>query len=57
MKIARVLELLRCERECVSRNGNGCDRRCGRCDLVQEDHELIEMYDFLISMMELKREE
>ena len=56
MKISRVIELLRCERECVFKNANGCDRNCDRCDLVQNDLELIEMYDFLISMMEIGQE-
>lgn len=54
MKISRVIDLLKAERACVKRNAVGCDRNCAECDLVQEDHELIEMYDFLISMMELQ---
>ena len=58
MKIDRVLELLKIERECVTRqspcNGKSklCDRNCGECDIAQNDLELIEMYDFVISMIE-----
>lgn len=58
MKIARVLELLKIERECVTRQSpcneksKLCDRNCGECDIAQNDLELIEMYDFVISMIE-----
>lgn len=58
MKIDRVLELLKIERECVTRQSpcneksKLCDRNCGECDIAQNDLELIEMYDFVISMIE-----
>ena len=58
MKIDRALELLKIERECVTRQSpcneksKLCDRNCGECDLAQNDLELIEMYDFVISMIE-----
>lgn len=58
MKIDRVLELLKIERECVTRQSpcneksKLCDRNCGECDISQNDLELIEMYDFVISMIE-----
>lgn len=58
MKIARVLELLKIERECVTRQSpcneksKLCDRNCGECDIAQNDLELIEMYDFVIRMIE-----
>ena len=58
MKINRVLELLKTERECVTRQSHCneksklCDRNCGECDIAQNDLELIEMYDFVISMIE-----
>lgn len=58
MKIARVLELLKIERECVTRQSpcneksKLCDRNCGECNIAQNDLELIEMYDFVISMIE-----
>lgn len=58
MKIYRVLELLKIERECVTRQSpcneksKLCDRNCGECDIAQNDLEIIEMYDFVISMIE-----
>lgn len=58
MKIDRALELLKIERECVTRQSpcneksKLCDRNCGECDIAQNDLELIEMYDFVISMIE-----
>lgn len=63
MKINRVLELLKAERECVTRQSpcneksKLCDRNCGECDIAQNDLESIEMYDFVISMVEMKSEE
>lgn len=52
MKIDKIKKLLQAERECVLRN-NRCDHNCAVCDLVQEDHDLVEMYDFFLSMLEL----
>ena len=52
MTLDRAIELLKIERECVSRNTNGCDRNCAACDLVQEDWELLEMYGRLIEWLE-----
>ena len=46
--LSRVIELLSIERECVSRD---CDRNCGKCDLVQEKSELLEMYDEVIRVI------
>lgn len=51
MTTDRAIELLNIERECV---GHECDRDCGKCDLVQNADELIEMYDFVIE--ELKEQ-
>ena len=51
MKIDRVLELLKIERECVTRQSpcneksKLCDRNCGECDIAQNDLEIIEMYN------------
>ncbi len=49
----RIFQLLNVELACVRRacgkDGPPCNRDCGNCDLVQEDDELIEMYDILIS--------
>ena len=49
MTTQRTIELLEIERECICRNiDKKCDRDCGRCDLVQKDKDLIELYDGLI---------
>ena len=45
MKMDRILSLLEIERKCVSSN---CDRKCETCELVQDQNELIEMYDNVI---------
>lgn len=47
MNYKLALELLEIERECVKRSGE-CDRDCGSCELVQDQDELLEMYDFVI---------
>lgn len=53
MKINRLLELLKVERTCVQRNHDAlCNRDCENCDLVQNDFELIEAYDAVISIFE-----
>ena len=46
----RMLELLKIERECVSR-ADTCDRNCASCDLVQDTNELLEMYDKVIRLV------
>ena len=49
MTSERILELLKIERECIQRNcDHVCDRDCIRCDLVQRDEDLIDLYDELI---------
>lgn len=55
MTAKRTLELLRIERECILRNiDHKCDRKCGNCDLVQKDYDLLEMYSGLILEYERK---
>ena len=49
----RIIELMRIERECVSRD---CDRECGKCDLVQDRSELIAAYDIVIKTMTILRD-
>lgn len=50
MDIQRIFDLLNIERECIIRSNN-CDRKCIDCDLIQDDKELIEMYDILIKLI------
>lgn len=45
----RDIELLKIERECVSRT---CDRNCGACDLAQTEQELLAMYDRVIAHLQ-----
>lgn len=58
-----MLELLKIERECVTRQSpcndksKLCNRNCGECDIAQNDLEIVEMYDFVISMMEMKQDD
>jgi hypothetical protein len=53
MTIERMIELLSIEHECILRNTNGsCDRQCERCELVQDDGELGEMYERAIAILE-----
>lgn len=51
MKIKKINELLRAERECIIRS-NKCNRKCAECDLVQDEKELIQMYDIFINIID-----
>lgn len=55
----RAIELLKIERECINRNnqsfGKNCDRNCGKCDLMQNTEELLEMYDFVLDFISIRR--
>ena len=50
MELNRIYELLNIERECIMR-GSQCIRDCANCDLVQDESELILMYNILITMI------
>lgn len=50
MTFERAVELLKIEKMCVE-SANTCDRNCAECPLVQDDKELIEMYEMAISAM------
>lgn len=47
-----AIEVVKTEKECVLRNIQGCDRDCGKCDLVMEDKIIIEGYDMAIQALE-----
>ena len=48
----RMIELLEIEHECMRRGAhNECDRDCARCELVQDDKELDEMYMGAIALL------
>lgn len=45
MEFTDALRLMGIEKRCVQRNSLSlCDRQCERCDLVQEDTDLIEAF-------------
>lgn len=44
----RAIEVLLTEKKCVLRNIRGCDRDCGKCDLVLPDEEILTAYDMAI---------
>lgn len=45
---------MKVEKECVNRQRIpfACDRNCESCDIVQEDWELLEAYNFVIRLLE-----
>lgn len=52
MTIECMIELLEIEHECMLRNSHGdCNRDCDKCDLVQADDELHEMYTDVIAVL------
>lgn len=50
MKIKKIHDLLIAECNCILRS-NHCDRKCAECDLVQDEKELIQMYDIFINII------
>ena len=46
MTLTRVRELMTIEQECIKK-ANTCGRDCAKCDLVQEDEELLAAYDIV----------
>lgn len=57
MTLDRMMVLLDIEKECViTAAHDGCDRDCAKCILLQDDHELTEMYSKVIgNLHELER--
>ena len=52
MTLDRAIDLLKIEQLCVAGNNGKCDRNCAQCELVQDEHELIEMYFLVINLIE-----
>lgn len=49
MEFSEALELMKIEKECVIRNSvEICNRDCGKCNLAQEDTDLIEAFQMAI---------
>ena len=51
MTIDEAIALVKMERECVTR-ADVCDRKCEKCDLVQDSGKLIDMYEHLAEWLE-----
>ena len=51
MTIDEAIALVKIERECVIR-ADVCDRKCEKCDLVQDSTELTDMYEHLAEWLE-----
>ena len=49
MELKRIHELLTAERACIL-HSNECNRDCKNCELVQDEEELLLMYDILIML-------
>ena len=54
MTLDKAERLMRIEKECVTR-ADACDRRCDKCELVQDTGELLSAYDFVLAMFEIIR--
>ena len=49
MNIPTILNVLKNERECITRQGTAkCNRDCKACELCLPDSEILSVYDFLI---------
>ena len=51
MTIDEAISLVKIERECVIR-ADACDRKCEKCDLLQDSTELTDMYEQLAEWLE-----
>ena len=51
MTIDETIALVKIERECIIR-ADVCDRKCEKCDLVQDSGKLIDMYEQLVELLE-----
>lgn len=51
MTIDEAIALVKIERECVIR-ADACDRKCEKCDLLQDSTELTDMYEQLADWLE-----
>ena len=54
----RMIELLEIEHECMRRGAHSeCDRDCAKCEIVQDDKELDEMYTGVIALLKEQEEQ
>lgn len=58
MEFSDALRLMQIEKECIIRNSvEICNRDCGKCDLAQEDTDLIEAFQMAIFALKKLAEE
>lgn len=50
----KALALLKVEQACIRKAEAGCDRQCDKCFLVKPTNELLDMYSYLISKLEME---
>ena len=50
MTVERAVELMQIEQECIRRS-RACDRDCARCELVQDEAELLEAYQMAVAAL------
>ena len=54
MTAQRAISVIQNEAACVSRQTcPGCDRRCGQCDLVLDDREILEAYSMAVNALKV----
>lgn len=53
MTIEETIRLMEAERDCIARQveSGGCDRDCGKCDLVQDSDKLFEAYVMVLDIL------
>ena len=52
MDKTKALEIIKIEKQCIWRNiHRECDRRCLYCDLIREDSDILEAYDYVIAAL------
>lgn len=57
MKLSEARKIIEDEIECVKRFKEGCGHECQFCDLVKEDKEIIEAYEFCLNLIEEKEKQ
>ena len=53
--IDKAIEVMKNELECVKRNG-ACNQTCEECNLVYKCDELVEVYEWVIKVLEKKKQ-
>ena len=51
MTIDKAMEIIKNEQKCVLKATAGCDRDCGRCELLRDSNDIVEAYDIALNAM------